>query len=400
LQRGLVVLKLGGSVFADSSSMKRAARFVSELCKEKRVVVVVSALKGVTDELLNTAHTLCDEPPADALAQIVAMGERTSARLFCLSLLAHGVKAVLVDVDTPYWPIITNEDYMDADPILEKSVERCRRNITPLIESGNVPVIAGFIGLSEKGEVTTLGRGGSDTTATLLGFALGAEEVVLIKDVSGVHSADPKRVTEAKKVERLTIRELEELASSGAKVVHEKALKFVRGFRLRITSLSEGLSGGTLVEPDSTGITGVRDEGVEISVVSFVGLQNGSSHQRILSLLHELGLMPVALSFSPNSVWAYVSGSLKEREFHTLVENGSIKAFSIKRGLKCINVEGVGLMEEVGVLEKITTPLSTNRVNIYGLATHGNTIKLFVSEKDVERSMNLILDSLGFKKGE
>jgi aspartate kinase len=385
----LLVIKLGGSVFADGATMSRCAKLVSRLTRENRVVVVVSAIRGATDELIRFSNDICENPPPELFSQAVAMGERTSARLFSLALTQFGVKNLVVDVDTPVWPVITDEDYLDATPLPEECSKRAREKLTPLLEMGVIPVVCGFIGLTLDGRVTLLGRGGSDTTATLLGGALGADEVILIKDVDGIYTFDPKQVSGAKPIERLTLTELSTLTNSGAKVVHEKSLRYVEGFRLRITSLTYAPDGGTLIYPERRQGESTKVLDKEITLLSLIGL-DGSKSAELLGSIRESGGSPEAYVFNTSSARVYATGTISEKAIHSLVAAGIVKAFALKKGLRCVQVSGKGLETEVGVIHRLVQPLSANGINIFGLAAIGDVIKIFVADQDAKRALELI----------
>ncbi|PSN95551.1 hypothetical protein B9Q09_02960, partial [Candidatus Marsarchaeota G2 archaeon ECH_B_SAG-C16] len=140
--RRLLVLKLGGSVLSDEKAIKDAAKFVSAARNEADIVVVVSALKGVTDDLVSKTRSVSDKPDPAVYDQLISMGERISARLFTLALRAVGVQSTIVDVDTPFWPVITDGRHVDAEPLLDESAQACEAKLRPLIEKSIVPVMS------------------------------------------------------------------------------------------------------------------------------------------------------------------------------------------------------------------------------------------------------------------
>lgn len=393
--RKLLVLKFGGSVFSDSSSMLEAAKFVGAAKRDANVVVVVSALKGVTDGLLSMSRQVCANPDPKLVDQVLSMGERTSARMFCLALASSGTNCELVDVDTSYWPILTNDEHMDAEPLVDETASACSVRMMPLIESGVVPVVCGFIGLNKRGEVTTLGRGGSDTTATLLGKCLAADEVVLVKNVSGVQSSDPTSVTNAKKLDRLSLEEMQSLAKSGAKVVHEKALRYVDGYKLRITSIAEGLEGGTVIANEQNrGVSSVVSA-TDVNMVTLVGPKGDLVYAPLLELLKEMRVTPISISVDSRSALFYTNSRVDENRLHELVEKKLVKAVAVKRGLSCLTVAGPKLEDTPGVIARIAEPLYAHNINVYGLDTLGNVVKLFVSKDYVVKATEIISSSFG-----
>ena len=246
----ILIVKFGGSCLSTPDSIKEAAEKISKEVVNNRVVVVVSALSGTTDQLLNLAKQASQEKISKAeLDEILSMGERTATRLMAGTLNANGVKAIGLDPSLKSWPIITDSSFGDAEINFEKTKELVRKNILPILEEGYTVVVPGFIGQTIDGRITTLGRGGSDITAVLLGNCLEANEVVFVKDVSGVLSADPKKISSAQKIDSLLIDEAYNLAIAGAKVIQPKALLYKKESTiLRVVGFdSQNLSGGTII---------------------------------------------------------------------------------------------------------------------------------------------------------
>ncbi|MEM3670829.1 MAG: hypothetical protein QW767_03690 [Thermoprotei archaeon] len=391
----IYVVKFGGSVFSDAEGLKRASRFVAEIAKERQVVVVVSALGGETDRLLRVLNSAGASNDPSLRDSVLSMGERTSARLFCSSLAANGLKPELVDVDTPYWPIVTNSKHLDAEPILEETCAKVNERLKPLLDSGSVPVVCGFIGVSVDGRVTTLGRGGSDTTATLLGRCLGAKEVVLIKNVDGVLSSGSKDVQTVRKLTHLTVEELKAMTQTGAKIVADKALKFVQGYTLRVTSISEGLNGGTTVVPsDIASSSKCTLLSEDVSLVALVAPEETSVYPALVKKVSSKGGSVLVVSMNTASASFYVSGSVDEPSIHELVEEGLAKAVSVRTGLCCISVAGMGFSEKPGTILAIMEPLRAESINVYGLTTIGDSAKIFVSVEQAKKAIELIDESL------
>ncbi|RLI28359.1 MAG: aspartate kinase, partial [Candidatus Hecatellales archaeon] len=248
----LMVVKFGGSCLETPENVRVAAeKIIAEQKKGRKIVVVVSALKGVTDQLLQTALAASGGRISKRqLDEILSMGERTSQRIFTGILHSMGVKAEGLDPANPnLWPIYTNSEHGNAEVDLEQTCKAVREKVLPLLEKGFIVVVPGFIGLSRGGAITTLGRGGSDITAVVLGRCLDAGEVVFVKDVGGVLSADPKLVSSPSRVEALDVEEMFSLSSAGAKVLHPKSLKYkTSSMTLRVVGMDEpDLSGGTII---------------------------------------------------------------------------------------------------------------------------------------------------------
>ncbi|MEM2385684.1 MAG: aspartate kinase, partial [Candidatus Bathyarchaeia archaeon] len=218
-----VVVKFGGAELRNGESFKKAAEMI-RAANFKEVAVVVSAMENTTDNLINCVRSITGISDAD-YADILSMGERTSARLFSSALKALGLSSVYFDPQRQDWPIITDSNFLEAEPDLEETRRRTKLHIEQLL-GDCVPVICGFLGRDQQGRITLLGRGGSDITATLLGNCLNADEVILVKNTAGVLSADPKLIPDARPLKEVSIEEMFSLAHGGAKIIHPKALKY------------------------------------------------------------------------------------------------------------------------------------------------------------------------------
>lgn len=289
-----IVMKFGGTSVADATAFDSVARIVTSE-RESAPVVVVSAMSGVTDALLTApniaslqevferhrivsrallddtraaefAETLSDAEQQigellNAFAQpssnrkalqdvIVSFGEILSSTLLAAVLNQQGTKALQIDARRC---VITDEEHTSAAPLMSETFARSRSELLPILESGVVPVLGGFIAATLKGATTTLGRGGSDYTAALFGAALGASEIQIWTDVTGVLTADPRVVPEAQTIARLSYGEAAELAYFGAKVLHPKTIQpaIESAIPVRICNSRAPQEAGTLVGPQS-----------------------------------------------------------------------------------------------------------------------------------------------------
>lgn len=243
-----LVLKFGGASVASPDSFAKIAEIVLErrrLCPQ--IVVVVSAMGDMTDQLLALAHQVNPSPPRREVDMLVSVGERISVSLLAMALAAKGSEAVSFTGSQS--GIITTADHNEAQ-IVEVRPERL---LAPLAE-GRIVLVAGFQGVSRTKEITTLGRGGSDTTAVALAAALGAERVEFFKDVGGIYSADPKSCPDAELIPKLTYEEALDLCQRGGHpVLHPRSLALAQQNQLplHILPFSKELKGGTLILPTS-----------------------------------------------------------------------------------------------------------------------------------------------------
>jgi aspartate kinase len=394
----IIVVKFGGSVLEDESAISQAARLIRDTQqKGVGVVVVVSAMKGVTYNLLSLSRGLNPVMEPSLIDELLSSGEKTSARLVAASLAHHGLKPLVVDPDSPDWPLITDDRHQDANPLMDVTRQRARKTLIPAIERGETPVICGFLGRTSTGKITTLGRGGSDTTAVVIGNCLGAKEVVLIKDVEGVYSSDPDKVRNPHFIESLNGEEAEMLAAGGAKFLHLKALQYqAAGLKIRVTSL-EKLDAGTVIVGDLPE-THVDVTHMGASMVTIVGI-DASRIDSMLTIAHAIKRADasiLALSLESTSAIFYVSGGQQVLEgvHRVLVERKLGKAVSSFDGLDMISIRGKALETQPGIVQRVTQPLARAGINLYGIVTILSSVRVFVSADQSKRASRLIKEAM------
>ena len=242
---GILVRKYGGSSLATVERLKAVAADLRRARdRGHRLVVVVSAMGDTTDDLLELARQASDEPPRRELDMLLSVGERITASLLAMALASEGCPAI--SLTGSQCGIITDTSHSDAR-ILEVRGDRVREALA----RGQTVVVAGFQGVSLAKEITTLGRGGSDTTAVALAAALGAVRCEILKDVDGVMTADPTRVPDARLLTRLSWDEMEKIAASGCGVVHLRAVEYAARHRVELVVRSSfhDLPGTVIGEP-------------------------------------------------------------------------------------------------------------------------------------------------------
>jgi aspartate kinase len=393
-----VVVKFGGSVLEDEKAINQVASLIkSTTGRGLGVVVVVSAMKGVTDQIMALSKRENPEIEPHLLDELLSSGEKTSARLVAAALASFGLQSVVVDPETPYWPVITDDRHLDANPLVEESRARAQKLILPLLAAGKVPVVCGFLGKTKGGRTTTLGRGGSDTTAVLLGNCLKASEVILVKDVQGVYSSDPDKVTNPQFIESLNGEEAEMLAAGGAKFLHVKALRYQSsGLRIRVTNI-ERLDSGTVIKGELSPVQ-VETLKESVSMITFVGLDP----QKTESIIHAARAVKdahgdlLALSLESNAAIFYVGGgkNVLDAVHRVMVEDKIGKAVSEFPRLSMITVKGAALETERGVVQKITAPLAGAAINLYGVVTILSSVRVFVSAEQAEKASSLVREAM------
>jgi len=398
----LIVVKYGGSVLEGGSEIRKAAEAIKrEQDAGKSIVLVVSALKGLTDKLLSAAEAISPITPPDVVDHIIGLGEEQSVRLMTAALRSLGVDAVEVTLNSPSWPIMTDETYGDAVPILEECKSGAELGLRPLIRRGRVPVVCGFVGRSPSGKTTTLGRGGSDTTAVLLAHCLGADELVLVKDVEGIYSADPSKVEDARHIEVLEAWEAHLLASAGADVLQSKVFRYVpEDLKIRIVSKSGALDeGGTVIRG---AIPRLEVETYERPVLRMVVVGDVISKPEVMAQIcrkiQDKGGRVLSLTAQEQAATFYVDGEPLEvlRGVHSLVEGTDhIKAVTEAEDLALTTIRGRALDDASGSLQKVISPLASRGIDIHGALIGPSSVSILVKWERRMEASQIIKESLG-----
>lgn len=334
---------------------------------------------------------------------ILAMGERTSARIFTASLKSRGVQARYFDPADRDWPIITDNQFSNANPLRETSVKRIIRYVQPLLGDGIVPIISGFIGKTKDGRISTLGRGGSDTTALLLANALQANEVVLVTSAPGILSGDPSLIPNTRVIPEISMKALIGIADAGTKFIHRKALRFkdpnvnirvIQNTSERIDRHGTIITGQPLPELDVT-----LQNPHPVASVTLVGRDLARRPELIKKATQVARSNLVAVSQDSDSAIFYLkqTGGLKQLvdELHYITVNDPAGiAVAIRMGMAHIIVKGVGLEDTPGVIAKISEALRSNAINIFGILTITSSVHVVVDWKTRRKAARLIRNSL------
>jgi len=405
-----IVVKFGGSSLADHAKLSKAvAAVANEAAKGTRIVVVVSAMGKTTDILMSTAkNTSNGKLEKRELDDILSMGERTSVRIFAAALRNNGVESRYFDPLDDEWPIITDAAFSNANPLLGECKKRIQECVLPIVEKGVVPVIAGFVGRTIDGRITTLGRGGSDTTAFILAEALKADEVILVTEADGIMSGDPKIVANPRRLSEIDVNTLVGLADSGAKFIHSKALKY-KPQSINVKVINHAYANlnkeGTLItEALATELDAEIAHSSPVAGITVVGHSVSESPQIILEMVEKAKAHSslLGMSINTNSVILYVSQEKNIdtlfNEIHNIILNkAETIAMAVKKDLAFLKTSGVGLEETHGIIGKISEVLRLNDINISGILTITSSILLFVDWNEREKALQLIRNSLRSK---
>ncbi len=401
------MVKFGGSSLADHERLLKAVvAVVNEAKKGTRVAVVVSAMGKTTDVLMTTAKNASNgKLEKKDLDDILSMGERTSIRIFAAALKTNGAESCYFDPIDSNWPIITDSAFQNANPILKECEKNIRECILPIVEKGVIPVVAGFLGKTKDGKITTLGRGGSDTTAFILAEALNADEIVLVTDADGIMSGDPKIVSNPERLREIDVNTLVGLADSGAKFIHSKALKYKpKNINVRVINHVHGnlsKEGTVITGALATELDAEIAHAFPVAEITVIGNGISANPQIIQEMVEKTKQhsLLLGMSMNTNSVILYVSQEKNLdalfNDIHDITKsNKETIAMAVKKDLVFIKTSGVGLEETHGIIGKISEDLRLNGINISGILTITSSILLFVDWNERERALKLIKNSL------
>ena len=385
-----VVIKFGGADLSTGERIQRAARMVVK-SPYKEIVVVVSAMGKMTDNLINTVSQIGNVSDAD-YAEIISMGERASARIFCSALRTMGANAELIDPASDNWPIITDSSFRDAKPDMEKTTTLVQKFLSPLL-GATIPVVCGFLGKNNNGKITTLGRGGSDTTALLLAKCLDADEIILVKETSGVLSADPKIVPEARVLDKLGIHEMFDLAQGGAKIVKPEALKYkLPNQKLRIVSFaSDSVAvGGTEISGSFNPNSAEMESHEDMLAINVVCEVNAENLREVFSVLRRNPIYGV--SSGRKSITVFTSDGNVNKVINRLHSVKGFKAISHRENVAMLQINHPTFIDSPGGVAKISSALSQEGINIIEVTTSKATINVFIEENQLRKAKEAIGD--------
>ena len=394
-----IVQKYGGSSLGDIDRIKRVAERVKAARDAgDQVAVVVSAMAGVTDQLADWVREVAPLHDAREYDVVVASGEQVTSGLLALALQDLGVPAR----SWHGWqlPIHTDDEHGVAR-IREVRTEEIERRLA----EGEVAVVAGFQGVGSGGRVTTLGRGGSDTTAVAIAAALNAEMCEIYTDVDGVHTADPRIAPNARRIDNISYDEMHELASLGAGVMHPRSIEFAKKFGVIVhvrSSLTD--APGTMIMSNPPGMEDVVVRGAtlksDIGRIVFVGVPNRPGVAA--AIFSEVAARQIAVDDIIQNVLdggasaniSFTTTAEDMREARTVAEIISerfgIKQVAIDEGLAKVSVVGVGMRTHSGVAARMFAALSDAGVNIQNVSTSEIVISVVIDGADGERALKAV----------
>lgn len=395
----LIVKKFGGSSVANKTRIFRVAeRCIEDYRAGHDVVVVLSAMGDTTDDLIAMAHSIHANPKKRELDMLLTTGEQVSVSLMAMAMQSLDVPAVSLNAFQVQ--MHSTERYGNAR---FKRIDTDR--ITHELDSRKIVIVTGFQGVNKYDDLTTLGRGGSDTTAVALAAALHADRCEIFTDVDGVYTADPRIVKNAMKLDEVTYDEMLELASLGAKVLHNRSVEMAKKYGVELVvrsslNRSEGTVIKEKVKMEKMLITGVAAD-TNTARISVIGVddQPGTAFRIFNTLAKNNINVDIFLQSVGRDGTKDISFTVSEDDLddaiHILEDHKealTIKEITSNRDVAKISVVGAGMMSNPGVAAKMFETLYNARININMIATSEIRITVLVDKKDVEKALNAVHD--------
>lgn len=400
----LIVQKFGGTSVATAEKIHRAARrAIRAKLEGHKVVLVVSAMGHATDELIALARAICTDPPKRELDMLLTTGEQVSIALMAMAIDATGHEAI--SLTGAQLGLVTDSAHTRAR-IQRISRDRMDRELL----AGKIVIVAGFQGIDASGEITTMGRGASDTTAAALAAVLGAAVCEIYTDVDGVYTTDPRLVPQARKIEAISYDVMLEMAACGAGVMHSRAIEFGKKFHVPIhvrSSLTD--TPGTMIMAETPGMEGVAVQGVtlkeDLAMVSLTAVPNtpgmaarifaevARNHLLVDDIVQNIydGGKLANLGFSTNATDAAEAKAVCER----IAAQLGIGGVALDEGVSKVSAIGVGMRTHTGIASTMFDALAKAAINIENISTSEIVISCIVRRQDGAKALRFLHDAFG-----
>jgi len=405
----LIVQKYGGTSVANPERIRNVARRVARYkAMGHQVVVVVSAMSGETNRLISLAKEIMPDPDPRELDVMVSTGEQVTIGMTALALMELGIKAK--SYTGTQVKILTDDAFSKA-----RILDIDQHNLKKDLDDGYVCVVAGFQGVDANGNITTLGRGGSDTTGVALAAALKADECQIYTDVDGVYTTDPRVVPEARRLEKITFEEMLELASQGSKVLQIRSVEFAGKYKvkLRVLSSFEEEGDGTLITFEE------NEENMEDPIISGIAFNRDEAKITVAGVPDKPGIAyqilgPVADANIDVDMIIQNVGADSTTDFtFTVHKNEMNKALTILRDkvqghiqarevtgddkIAKVSVVGVGMRSHVGIASQMFRTLAEEGINIQMISTSEIKIAVVIEEKYMELAVRVLHKAFGLE---
>ena len=398
----LIVKKFGGSSVANKERIFRVAeRCIEEYKKGNDVVVVLSAMGDTTDELLAKAADINPNAPKRELDMLLTTGEQVSVSLMAMAMHALGVPAVSLNA---YQVMMHSTSRYGNARFKRIDSERIRHEL----DSRKIVIVTGFQGVNKYDDYTTLGRGGSDTTAVALAAALRADACEIYTDVDGVYTADPRVVKNARKLKEITYDEMLELATSGAKVLHNRSVEMAKKYGVQLVvrsslNLEEGTTVKEVAKMEKMLISGVAGDKntARISVIG-VSDQPGVAFKIFHTLAKNNINVDIILQSVGREGTKDISFTVSQEDLKPALaileeyqEPMTIREIKWEDTVAKISIVGAGMMSNPGVAAKLFESLYNNGININMISTSEIRITVLIDEKEIDKAMQAVHDGFG-----
>lgn len=396
----LVVKKFGGSSVADSEKiMNVAKRCLEDYEKGNDVVVVLSAMGKTTDRLIAQANEINPHPPKREMDMLLVTGEQISVSLMAMAFHSMGVPAV--SLNATQLPMVTTSAYGNAK-LKRIETERIRHEL----EARKIVIVTGFQGINKYDDMTTLGRGGSDTTAVALAAVLHADVCEIYTDVEGVYTADPRVVPNARKLKEVSYDEMLEFASLGAKVLHNRSVEMAKKYGVKMVVLSSMTKAEGTVVKEETKVERMLVSGVaadkNVARISVLGVKNVPGIAfKIFNLLAKnninVDIIIQSIGREDTKDISFTVAKTDLQDAIELLENNknitTAQEIASEEGVAKLSIIGAGMCSNPGVAAKMFEALYSANVNIKMIATSEIRITVLVDEDDVNRAMRTVHDA-------
>src|SRR5438132_6989838 len=394
----LIVQKYGGTSVGSAERIRNVAKRIVETQREDcRVVAIISAMAGVTDELIKLAHEMSPDPAKRELDVLLATGENAATALTAMAVNALGVRAI--SLTGAQAGVLTNRIHTKA-----RIANISPKQIQELLADDYIVIVAGFQGQTAEGETTTLGRGGSDLTAIALAGALNADACQIFTDVDGVFTCDPRIVLDAKKLKEISYEELLEMAGGGAKVMQSRAVEFAKKFGVEFEVLSSfKKSSGTITKEETPSMEDVVVRGISLDQhqaklsIAAVRDEPGIAGRIFSNIAAAHIIVDMIVQNASIGGTTDISFTIHEDELENarkilmpVISEVGAKRLNTASGVAKLSVVGIGMRSHSGVAARMFECLGRGGINIQLVSTSEIKIAVIIDEKDAERAAQLI----------
>ena len=401
----MIVQKFGGTSVGSEERIASVAQIIQKASIDNSVIVVVSAMSGETNRLIKLAKSFGENPSKREFDALISTGEKVSAALLAMALHQIGVKAK--SYTASQISMRTTDSYSKA-----KILDVDGQKIQDALNQGIIPIITGFQGITESGDVTTLGRGGSDTTAVAIAAQMKAERCDIYTDVDGIYTTDPRVVPEAKKLDKITMEEMLEMAGQGAKVIQIRAVEFANKYNVPVRVLSS-------FEPGSGTLISLEEKDMENGLVSGIAFQKDQMKYTLHGVSDTPGIAYSILgplsdanievdvivhNISVNGKTDFTFTVSKEDEHATsevikqMKNSLEFDDVIVDSQIAKVSLVGVGMRTHAGIASTAFKALSENDVNIQMISTSEIKITIVINESAVTKAVKALHEAFELEK--